>query len=110
VSAQATWRSGANGYAAYKVADSVTSHEAWGLGSSCFLNATPSVHADRAFKVPAGAGVKIHDLLTVSLDNTGSIDHVINTAGAAVPIPGTNTSPSNVASFPRTEYQESGRG
>ncbi|MGW5122370.1 hypothetical protein ACWEQ8_44250, partial [Streptomyces noursei] len=26
------------GYAAYKVADSVTSHEAWGLGSYCFYN------------------------------------------------------------------------
>ncbi len=100
VPAQATWRSGANGYAAYKVADSVTSHEAWGLGSYCFFNVTPSVHADRAFEVPNTAGVKFHDLLTVSLGNMGSIDHIINTSGAAVPIPGTNTSPSNLVSFP----------
>ncbi len=97
---QATWRAGANGYAAYKVADGVTSHEAWGLGVYCFFNVDPTLRADRAFEVPNVPGVKFHDLLTVSLGNVGFIDHVINDAGAAVPIPGTNTVPSNVISYP----------
>ena len=40
---QAAWMNGSTqGYAAYKVADSVTSHEAWGLGSYCYFNVNPS--------------------------------------------------------------------
>lgn len=97
---QATWRSGANGYAAYKVADSVTSHEAWGVGSYAYFNVDPTIHADRAFEVPNTAGVKIHDALTVSLGNTGYIDHIVNNVGAAVPQPGTNTKPSDLISYP----------
>jgi hypothetical protein len=80
---QATWRTGANGYAAYKVADGVTSHEGWGLGSYCFFNVNPAIHADRGFEVPVTAGVRFHDLLTVSLGGTGTIDHVINNTGVA---------------------------
>ncbi|SMB78762.1 discoidin domain-containing protein [Deinococcus hopiensis] len=99
---QATWRTGANGYAAYKVADSVTTHEAWGLGAYAYFNVNPSLHADRGFEVPNTPGVKFHDVLTVSLGNTGTIDHVINGVGAAVPFadPAKNTAPSNVVSYP----------
>jgi len=95
---QATWRTGANGYAAYKVADSVTSHEGWGLGSYCFFNVNPAIHADRGFEVPVNAGVRFHDLLTVSLGGTGTIDHVVNNTGAAAQ--GTATVPVDVVSFP----------
>ena len=51
---QSTWRSDALGYAAYKVADSVTSHEAWGVGAYCFFNIDPSIHAGRGFEVEDG--------------------------------------------------------
>ena len=35
---QASWMNGSvNGYASYKVADSVTSHEAWGVGIYCYF-------------------------------------------------------------------------
>ncbi|RQP22156.1 hypothetical protein DZC73_24460 [Albitalea terrae] len=95
---QATWRSGANGYAAYKVADSVTSHEAWGLGSYCYFNVNPSIHADRGFEVPNNANVKFHSVFTVSLGGVGVIDHVINNTGG--PAQGTSTIPVNVVSFP----------
>ena len=95
---QATWRTGANGYAAYKVADGVTSHEGWGLGSYCFFNVNPAIHADRGFEVPVNAGVRFHDLLTVSLGGTGTIDHVINNTGAAAQ--GTATIPVDIVSFP----------
>jgi hypothetical protein len=95
---QATWRSGANGYAAYKVADAVTSHEAWGLGSYCYFNVNPSIHADRGFEVPNNANVKFHSVFTVSLGGVGVIDHVINNTGG--PAQGTSTIPVNVVSFP----------
>jgi len=95
---QAAWRhDGVNGYAAYKVADSVRTHEAWGLGSYCFFNVNPTIHAARAFEVPVTPGVKMHDLVTVSLNNAGTIDHVINDFGPATD---TKTSPSNVVEYP----------
>jgi hypothetical protein len=95
---QAAWMNGStNGYAAIKVANSVTAFEAWGLGSYCFFNVNPAVNSARAYEAPATAGVKWHDLLTVSLGNKGTITNVINTTGATTP---TNTTPSNVVSYP----------
>jgi len=41
-----------NGWAAYKVGNGVKTHEGWGLGSYCFLNVDPTIHASRAFEVP----------------------------------------------------------
>ena len=96
---QAAWmHDGVNGFAAYKVADSVTTHEAWGLGSYCFFNVDPSIHATRAFEVPVTPGVKLHDILTVSLGGVGTIDHVVNDTGAAAQ--GAGTVPVNIVSFP----------
>jgi hypothetical protein len=95
---QAAWRTGTNGYAAYKVADSVTSHEAWGLGSYCFFNVNPAIVAARGFEAPNNGGVRFHDLLTVSLGGIGSITNVINTTGGVAA--GTATIPSNVVSYP----------
>ncbi|HEX9414065.1 MAG TPA: hypothetical protein VF916_11225, partial [Ktedonobacterales bacterium] len=81
---QADWsHDGVDGFAAYKVADSVTSHEAWGMGSYCFFKVNPSIVATRAFEVPDTPGVKFHDLVTVSLGGVGTIEHVINNTGAA---------------------------
>ncbi len=98
---QDAWRSPTgNGYAAYKVADNVTSHEAWGLGVYCFFNANPGTNAARALEVPNTPEVRFHSLLTVSLGNTGSISNVINNSGGVVPIPGTNTAPRNVVNYP----------
>jgi len=96
---QAAWtHDGVNGFAAYKVADNVRTHEAWGLGSYCFFNVDPTIHAARAFEVPVVPGVKLHDLLTVSLGGVGTIDHVVNDTGAAAQ--GTATIPVNIVSFP----------
>ena len=82
---QAQWaHDGVNGWAAYKVADSVRTHEAWGLGSYIYTNVNPDLHATNAFEVPVRPGVRMHDLLTVSLNKAGTIDHVINGVGAAV--------------------------
>ncbi|MBO2450818.1 discoidin domain-containing protein [Actinomadura barringtoniae] len=96
---QSAWRSDSNdGYAAYKVSDSVTTHEGWGLGSYCYFNVNPSIVAARGFEVPARSGVRFHDLLTVSLGGNGVISHVINNTGG--PAQGTDTVPSNLVSFP----------
>jgi hypothetical protein len=79
---QAAWQhDGILGYAAYKVADSVKTHEAWGLGSYCFLNVDPTIHASHAFEVPVTPGVKLHDILDLSITNHGTIDHVVNDYG-----------------------------
>jgi hypothetical protein len=78
----ATWRTGANGYSAYKVADSVTSHEAWGLGSYCFFQVNPAVHSNNGFEVPVNGGVKLHNIFTISL-SSGTIDHIVNNTGPA---------------------------
>ncbi|GHJ44104.1 hypothetical protein Cs7R123_14460 [Catellatospora sp. TT07R-123] len=96
---QAAYMNGTTkGYAAYKVANTVTSHEAWGMGSYCYFNVDPTIHAARGFEAPNSAGVKFHSLLTVSLGGNGVIDNVINTTGAAAQ--GTATVPVNVVSYP----------
>jgi hypothetical protein len=98
---QAAWtHAGTNGWAAYKVADSVRHHEAWGLGSYCFFNTGVPIHAARAFEVPKTPGVLFHDLLTVFLNGSGGIDHVINDTGAPVPVNGKAGVPSDVVSYP----------
>ncbi|RYJ29872.1 endo-1,4-beta-xylanase A precursor [Streptomyces sp. L-9-10] len=86
------------GYAAYKVADNVTTHEGWGLGSYCYYNVDPSIRQAHGFAAPAVPGVRFHGLLVVSLSGNGQYDHVINAIGAATS--GTTTVPSTVVSFP----------
>ncbi|MFJ7265270.1 discoidin domain-containing protein [Streptomyces sp. NPDC099050] len=86
------------GYAAYKVADSVNTHEGWGLGSYCYYNVDPTIRQDHGFQVPVKPGVKFHDILVVSLGGNGQYEHVINNTGA--PTSGTSTIPSTVVSFP----------
>ncbi|MFD7432622.1 discoidin domain-containing protein [Streptomyces sp. NPDC059818] len=89
---------GTKGYAAYKVDDSVTTHEGWGLGSYCYFNVDPTIRQDHGFEAPVKPGVKFHDLLVVSLGGQGQYEHVINNTGS--PTSGTSTVPSNVVSFP----------
>ena len=85
------------GAVGYQVADSVTTHEAWGLGSYCFFNVDPTIHASRAFEVPVTPGVKLHDLLDLSITAHGTIDHVVNDVG---PPTNPNTVPVNIVFYP----------
>ena len=95
---QDAWRSGGVlGWAAYKVANTVKTHEGWGLGSYCFFNVDPTIHASHAFEVPVTPGVKLHDILSLSITNHGTIDHVVNDVGAPTD---NNTDPSDVVSYP----------
>ena len=83
---QEEWRHGdVNGYASYKVADTVKTHEAWGLGVYCVFYRAP-VLAENAIETPTVPGVQMHHMVTIRLSgrqNSG-ISHVINGTGPAV--------------------------
>ncbi|MEU6241936.1 discoidin domain-containing protein [Streptomyces sp. NPDC047024] len=96
--AAAVTHDGIVGYAAYKVADSVTTHEAWGLGSYCNFTSDPSIVQAHGFQVPTGSGIKLHDLLVISLGGKGQYAHVVNNTGA--PTSGSDTIPSKLTRFP----------
>jgi hypothetical protein len=89
VPSQAAWMEapGVDGYAAFKVADTVTSFHGYGMGSYSFFNQGIDIFADHAFEVPTGlpAG-SMHDLLTIFLDKVhgkGGILHVVNDTGGS---------------------------
>jgi hypothetical protein len=95
---QASWQNGSNqGYAAYKVADSVATHEAWGLGSYCYFSSNPSVVLGHSFEVPNKAGVRFHNMVTVSLGGTGTIRNIINNVGGPS---NSTTNVANLVSYP----------
>jgi hypothetical protein len=95
---QTEWIHGSTkGYAAYKVADKVTSHEAWGLGSYCHFKDDPSVVADRSFEVPDTSGVTLQGMVIVSLGGVGTIEHIVNTTGG--PTTG-NSLPTYLPNYP----------
>ncbi|HEV2636445.1 MAG TPA: hypothetical protein VGX23_14940 [Actinocrinis sp.] len=84
VPTQSAWVHGStDGYAAYKVADSVREHQAWGLGSYCVFDLEAHIYTDRAYEVPDTPGVVFTDLMIVCLNdaNGGGIVHCINDAG-----------------------------
>ncbi|WP_447006863.1 discoidin domain-containing protein [Saccharothrix isguenensis] len=79
---QASWMNGASpGWAGYKVGNHVTSHEGWGMGVYAFNQADPSIVTANGFEVPNTPGVRMHDLVTVSLGGVGTISNVINGVG-----------------------------
>lgn len=83
---QAAWMNGPKrGFASYKVADHVRTHEAWGLGVYAVFHQTPVI-LENAVESPAAPGVKFHHLVTLRLNRqTGSgIAHVINGIGDPV--------------------------
>ena len=71
---------GINGWASYKVADSVTDHQAWGLGIYSVFR-RPNVVLTRAIEVPHAPGVRLHHMITVALDDKGEISNVIDDKG-----------------------------
>jgi hypothetical protein len=83
---QEAWKHGeVKGYASYKVADTVTSHAAWGLGVYCVFHAAPVV-AENAIETPTVPGVEMHHMVTIRLSgrpNSG-INHIINGKGSPV--------------------------
>lgn len=76
---------GVRGYASYKVADHVRTHEAWGLGVYCvFWKA--AVIAETAIEAPDVEGVKLRHLIAVRLNGVpgSGINRVKNGEGEPV--------------------------
>jgi hypothetical protein len=84
---EASWMAGTeDGYASYKVADTVTSHTGYGIGVYCNFNVNKAVFLGNAIEVPTAGlnGAMMHDMVTVSLGGTGTIDHILDGEGATV--------------------------
>jgi hypothetical protein len=81
------WQHGnVSGFASYKVADTVTTHEAWGLGVYCVFHAAPIV-AENAIETPTAPGIKLRHMVTIRLgggQRGSGINHVINGTGNPV--------------------------
>ncbi len=101
---QAAWTEapGVDGWAAFKVADAVTSFSGYGMGSYSNFDLGVDIFADHAFEVPTGLPpASLNDLLTVFLSTTssGGILHVINQTGGSATIANPST-PVTVVSYP----------
>jgi hypothetical protein len=83
---QGSWTTsgGDLGYASYKVANSVTTHEAWGVGVYAYLRDNPSLVLGHAIETPTSANVRFHDMVTTVLGGAGTINHIVDTSGAQV--------------------------
>jgi hypothetical protein len=82
---QSSWaHGGVSGYASYKVADSVTTHDARGMGVYCVFD--NAVTSDNAVETPTAAGVSLQHIVTLRFGGaSGSgINHIINGTGNAV--------------------------
>jgi hypothetical protein len=102
---QAAWMEGpgVDGWAAFKIANEVTSFTGYGMGSYSFFNKGVNIYAARAFEVPSTlpAG-SLNDLLTIFLDPShgmGGILHVVNDTGGSSTIVNPDT-PVTVVSYP----------
>ncbi len=86
---QAAWMEapGVEGWAAFKLANTVTRFSGYGMGSYSFFNQGVSIFAARAFEVPATLPASsLHDLLTIFLDpvaGSGGIRQVVNDTGGS---------------------------
>jgi hypothetical protein len=102
---QAAWMEapGVDGWAAFKVASTVTSFSGYGMGSYSFFNQHVNIYAANAFEVPANLPASsLHDLLTIFLDasaGSGGILNVINNTGGSSTIANPDV-PVTVVSYP----------
>lgn len=72
-----------NGYASYKVADTVKNHELYGAGLYTYFT-DAEVVANSPIEVPNTPNVKIKHATTVHLNAYGGATHIVNNSGAAV--------------------------
>ncbi len=93
---QTAWsHDGVDGYASYKVADQVTSHQAYGLGIyGVFINCT-NISCFNAIETPTNSQqINVHHMITVyiagntSAGGVSAMDHIINGTGLSLYGPG----------------------
>lgn len=93
---QAAWNDGSRlGYASYRVADGVTSHEAIGLGVYSFFNQGVDIRVESGIQAPNTPNVRFRSMTSVFLNGSGGLNHVINSTGA--PAVGSFASPQVIA-------------
>jgi hypothetical protein len=86
---QAAWTEapGVDGWAAFKVANNVTSFSGYGMGSYSFFNQGVTIYAANAFEVPVTLPrSSLNDLLTIFLNSSsgsGGILNVVNGTGGS---------------------------
>ena len=82
---QSSWMDGSSdGYPSINVASSVSSFNGYGVGVYCYFDVNPSEVSANALTSPNSSGVQWHDMVTVSLGGTGTIQHIINGTGGTV--------------------------
>ena len=99
---QADWQQpdGTLGWAGYKVADDVQRHRLSGGGVYGYQrNAEPGITTASGFEVPETPGVRLEHVMTVHLDGTGVIEHVVNDVGGRSD-PSTAGTPQVVVAYP----------
>jgi hypothetical protein len=101
---QAAWMEapGVDGWAAFKVADGVTSFSGYGMGGYSFFNQGVNIYAANAFEVPSTLpAASLNDLLTIFLSTAGSggILNVINNMGGSSTIANPDV-PVTVVNYP----------
>ena len=101
---QADWTEapGVDGWAAFKVASTVTSFRGYGMGSYSFFNQGVNIYAANAFEVPVTLPPSsLNDLLTIFLSTAGSggILNVVNGTGGSSTIANPDV-PVTVVSYP----------
>jgi hypothetical protein len=93
---QSSWtHNSVNGYASYKVANGVTSHQAYGLGIYGVFN-TANVKCFNAIETPTNQQVNVHDMINVFISGSSGneMTHIINGTGATL-TSGVNTATAN---------------
>jgi hypothetical protein len=101
---QAAWMEapGVDGWAAFKVADGVSTFNGYGMGSYSFFNQGANIYAANAFEVPTTLPASsMNDLLTIFLSTSGSggILNVIDNTGGSSTIANPDT-PVTVVGYP----------
>ena len=83
---QADWTQpdGTLGWAGYKVADNVKSHQLWGGGVYVFNRNDPSIVTENGYEVPDTPGVVLTHVMTKNLSGPGTINSVVNGIGDPV--------------------------
>jgi hypothetical protein len=88
---QSAWSeaAGVNGYASYKVANSVTSHQAYGLGIYAYFGNTGGaiISCYNAIETPTNQQVNVHHMTDVYIGGPGGssqITYIINGTGSTV--------------------------
>jgi hypothetical protein len=93
---------GVDGWAAFKLGDTVTSFSGYGMGSYSFFNQGVNIYAAHAFEVPTTLKPgSLNDLLTIFLSTAGSggILNVVNDTGGSSTIANPDV-PVTVVSYP----------